>query len=242
MADPLAITLHASAAETSGGSSTPVDVGALRKCARLRLDVTAVQGTDQVLGVTIETGPSVTGPWRSLGGWSVSGVQSQERLFGELDRYVQVAWTIGGVNPSFTFALAGTAEVLYATPSQVQGSSLPARAMASLDVSQQLDACLSATDEAAGFLARRYTMPLVAWSTDLVRNVCHVAMWNILSARGFQPEGPDEVIRMNVSDARKWLEGVGAGRISPPGIVDSTPTKRGAAPRIASRASRGWDE
>lgn len=242
MADPLAITLHASAAESASGASTPVDVGTLRKCARLKLEVSAISGTGPGFEVVIETGPSSSGPWRGLGGWSVDVEQAVARLFGETDRYVRASWTISGDDsPAVTFALVGEAHVLYVTPSQIDERSLPASAMDDL-IGPLFEACLGATAEADGYLARRYTLPLSAWDDALIQHTSHRALWYFMSRRGFGPQGPDEVMHINTDAALKWLDGVGAGRISPPGIIDATPEKRGlgARVRVRSRPSRGF--
>jgi phage gp36-like protein len=243
MANPLAIVLHVSGAEIASGQSVAVDIGALRKMVRLRLDVTVVTGSftsGQGLNLTVETGPNASGPWRSLAGWNTQIVHAQERNFGECDQFVRLNWTVTGTTPSFTFSVAGDAHVLYVTPSELADVSIAAKAFATFDQSKKLARCLRATDDADGYLRRRYTLPLVSWSSDLTDNVGHLAVWGGINARGFQPEGPDAMLLDNRNAAVRWLKDVGAGNVTP-NIVDSTPTKRGAAPRIFTR-DRTTDE
>jgi hypothetical protein len=241
MANPLTITLHASGAETVGGSSASVDVSSLRKCARLRLEVTAISGTNPALGVTIETSPSSSGPWRSLTGWTANSVQGQERLFGELDRYVRATWTIGGTdNPAVTFALAGEAHVLYATPSQVAALNIVAGALSSFPIEKQLEACLAVTGEADDSLNSAYTLPLTKWGESLTKQTGRLAVLQMLDARGWQPEGPDARLVDIERLAHGWFKDIAAGRLRPPDIVDSTPTTYEGGGVVASGPSRGW--
>lgn len=241
MANPLAITLQASTAQSANGQSTAVDVGALRKMARLKLEVTAVSGTaDPKLNLTVETGPSSSGPWRSLTGWNVSGIHAQERSFGETDRWVRLNWTITGTTPSFTFSVAGTAHVLYATPSQVKTHSLPARAIQEDQIGYFLDSCLGATDEAEGYLNSAFVLPLTAWGTDLTKQVSRLATYDFMNQRGWQPEGPDAIIIDARDQALSWLNRIAAGRLKPPGIVDSTPEVHEGGAYVVSGATRGW--
>lgn len=241
MADALAITLRESAAASAGGQSTPVDVGALRKMAQLKLEVTSVSGTTPKLIVTVETGPSSSGPWRSLTGWEATSVHAQERSFGETDRYVRLNWTIDGTaGPSFTFSVAGVAHVLYAAPSQVRLHCLPARTISEERIGDFLDSCLAATDEAAGYLNSSYVLPITAWDTDLTKQTSRLALYDFMNQRGWQPEGPDAIIIDAYERALSWFNRIAAGRLKPPGITDSTPETFEGGAVVVSKPSRGW--
>lgn len=242
MANPLLITLQASAEQTASGSSTPIDVGALRKMARIRLEVEAISGTTPSLTVTIDTGPSSSGPWRSLGSFTAATAAGvQEKSFGELDRYVRVSWAIAGTDaPTFAFSVTGTAHVLYAAPSHVARYALPAVATSGLSTTDQLDSCLGATDEAEGYLNSAYTLPLTAWGEDLAKHVANLAGFDILRRRGFQPEGPDQVVIDGRDHALAWLKMVAGGRLRPVGILDSTPETYEGGAFVVSSARRGW--
>jgi phage gp36-like protein len=241
MANPLAIALQASAAQTASGQATGVDAGALRKMARLRLEVSAVSGATPSLTVSVETGPSSSGPWRSLGSFTAATAAGvQDKSFGELDRYVRASWTISGTTPSFTFSVSGTAHVLYAAPSHVTRFALPAAALSGIDLSDQLDSCLGATDEAEGYISSAYTLPLTAWGEDLAKHVANMAGFDMLRRRGFQPEGPDQVVIDGRDHALSWLKLLATGRIRPVGIVDSTPDTFEAGAYVVSSPKRGW--
>lgn len=239
MPDPLDVVLHASAAEAASGNGASVDLGVLRSAIGLVLEVTSGAGS---LVVSLETGPTATGPWRAQGSFAaVVEPGHAELAFSPVSEFVRAAWVIASGGP-FEFDVRGTAHVVYCTPADLASSSLTTKALSATTQDVQARACIDASNEADGYLARRYTLPLTAWPSDLRRKVAAVAGCDVLMQRGFQPQGPDEMIVMAKRDALTWLGRVGSGAVSPPGIADSTPTKRGAAPRLTSAASRGWND
>lgn len=103
------ITLLASAARTATGTSDVYEVGD-KGTLRLDLAVTARSGTNPTLHAQIETRESYSaGTWRVLDAFEASAVGSERRTIAGADRFVRVAYTIGGTNPSFTFSVGGTA-------------------------------------------------------------------------------------------------------------------------------------
>jgi phage gp36-like protein len=236
--NPLAVTLHASAAESTSGNGAAVDLGTLRSAVLLVLEVLSGTGT---LTVSLETAPTAGGPWRSQGAFAAFTAPGHAELaVAPTARYVRAAWTI--VTGPWTFALTGDAHVVYCTPADLASASLTTKALSTTTQDVQAKACVDASNEADGYLGSRYTLPLTAWPSDLRRKVAAIAGCDVLTQKGFQPQGSDEMIVMNKRDAVTWLNRVGAGTVSPPGIIDSTPVKRGSAPRIASYPSRGWRE
>ena len=240
MANPLAVTLHASGEETASGSGTPVDISALRRCAKLTLTVTAISGTGPSLEVVIETGPSSSGPWRSLSGWSADAEQSVERVFGICDRYVRASWTLSGDDtPAATFGIAGTAEVLYATPADVGTLAMKPSAFEELDLHQKLGCCLAATDQVEDFLASSHVLPLVSWGTSLTQHTARIAAANMLRVRGAGgTEGPDLVVFDTEKMSLTALDRVANGRLKLTGVVDSTPEVFEGGSVVVSRPRR----
>lgn len=84
-------------------------------------------------------------------------------------------------------------------------------------------------------------MPLVQVPRDLKKAALDIAIWEIATMKGFNPENPaDATFRMRYEDAIKWLKGVGCGSISPDGLLDSSPDYSGSAPEVFSDELRGW--
>lgn len=243
MADVLAVTLQASGAQTASGSGSAQDIGALRSAARLTLDVTATSGTEPRLSVAIETSSNSSTGWRQVARFDQAQTPTSIKLsmFG-LDRYIRAVWTISGTTPSFTFSVSGEAHVIYATPDDVTNLAINSAATDGITDSVKAEACLSASADADSRLPPRYTLPLAAWGQDIRERVAQIAAYTMMRHRGFMPEGVDELIVKDKDDAQRWLSKAGAGTITPSGIVDSTPNKRGGAPRVFSRPARGWDD
>ena len=104
--DPVA--LHPSATCTASGSGGSYAMEG-RSTLRLTLDVTAASGTTPSMTVTVETSGDGT-TWASAGTFTAAtGVTSQRKSFGGLDRYARVSWAITGTTPSFTFSVTGEA-------------------------------------------------------------------------------------------------------------------------------------
>jgi phage gp36-like protein len=224
MANALAVTPHASAEETASGSATAVDIGTLRSCLKLRLDLTALSGTGAKLTVCVETSSASTGPWKSLGSFPALSVAAvKEQVFADCFRYNRVRWVLDGTTPAATFTVSGNAHVLYAKVADLSDHGIAKAALVNIDQSALAKHCLAATDEADGYLAGGKTLPLVAWPDDLTAKVAEIAAYKALKVRGFQPDGSDELIVKGRDDAISWLKGIARGEIDPPGMVDSTP-------------------
>lgn len=104
------VTLLASAARTSSGTSDTYEVGD-KATLRLDLDVTAVSGSSPTMHVQVETRKaSGSGTWRVVDAFDLAtAVSAQRRTMGGCDRFVRVVYTLGGSSPSFTFSLTGEA-------------------------------------------------------------------------------------------------------------------------------------
>jgi phage gp36-like protein len=129
----------------------------------------------------------------------------------------------------------------YATLAELATHGLPSGWLTGVSSGDQTAAITAASDLADGYLAQRYTLPITGWGSDLRRVVCHIASWDLMCRRGFDPESSSDVaIRKRYEDAIRWLEMVAAGKISPVGIVDSTPDVDERGPQAYSEEPRGW--
>jgi phage gp36-like protein len=122
---------------------------------------------------------------------------------------------------------------------------LPHRALEGFSASD-IEAGLEATSRFAdGYIARTYTMPLKEYSDDLRLCVCVITAYNLMCGRGFNPEGGDEQLRLRYEDMLRWLRDIAAGKVRPPGFVDSStspdPGGNGSAgASVESQPPRGW--
>lgn len=89
-----------------------------------------------------------------------------------------------------------------------------------------------------GYLAQRYTLPLVAWCPDLRRAVLAIASYDLISARGYDPASTDNGnIRQRYLDAIEWLKFVASGELTPE-ITDSSDPETDPNPAFPGFAIR----
>ena len=233
---PLAVTLHPSGSESASGTGAPVDLGldVGREALELTLVVTAAAGS---LKVKVETAPTASGPWRDAHQFEAAAdgaVPEQANIvIAPVARFCRATWAV--VAGPFTFELAGRSHVLYVRPADVAQRSIQAEALEGIPAERLAEACLDASNKADGYFKRRYTMPLGSWGSDVRRELAHIAAFQIMSHRGFDPSGgTDSLIEKNHDMALKWLGQVGAGTVSPE-IADSTPARSGSGARVYNR-------
>lgn len=128
----------------------------------------------------------------------------------------------------------------YATRDDLARLGLPQAVISAIPLTDQDAALEAASDLADSYLRARYTLPLLSWQDDLRRAVCHIAAYDLLVRRGFNPTGADEQVRLRYEDAIRWLERVAQGLLSPD-IVDSSVDDL-AGPVGYTRPRRGWRE
>ena len=128
----------------------------------------------------------------------------------------------------------------YATRDDLARLGLPPAVLSAIPTADQDAALEAASDLADSYLSARYTLPLVSWEDDLRRAVAHIAAYDLMVRRGFNPTGADEQIRLRYEDAIRWLEGVARGLLHPQ-IVDSSPEDL-PGPVGYTRPRRGWRE
>ena len=97
-----------------------------------------------------------------------------------------------------------------------------------------------------GYISTRYVLPLAVFGDDFREACVALAAWNLGISTGLGIDGDNSSAYLRAQHARKWLEGVGAGRINPAGVTDSTPTPtpNDLAPTtgasVKSNPPRGW--
>lgn len=241
MPNQLAITLHASAAETASGTGTAVDIGD-RTLLQLTCDWTVLSGTGVNLQVFVE-GSLTQSNWTGLRTFGLSStIGAVQLLVPEAMRYVRCRWVLSGTSPSATFAVIGIAHQLYCLPSDLTKFGIPEQAICDMDDDQRASACLSASDEAAGYLGSAYALPLTQWDTDLRKHVAAMAAADLMAFRGYDPEsGPDKLIGMRRDQAIEWLNRIASGRLKPPALLDSTPLVSEQEVYVVGSPSRGWN-
>ncbi len=130
----------------------------------------------------------------------------------------------------------------YAVLSDLYALGLPLVAMGSVSSAVQ-QKCLDARNEFADDKLRaRYTLPIFTpYPQSLVQAVCHLAAWDILVIRGYNPQsGADVVIVDRANAALKWFDDVERQRAHP-NVKDSAGGDPSyAAPLIISKSKQGW--
>jgi len=131
----------------------------------------------------------------------------------------------------------------YATPTDLANLAINSGALTGISSDDQQSALDAASGLADGYLRARFILPLVApFSQDLVRAVCGIAAYDLLTRRGYNPiaEGANDNWRLRYKDAIGWLEKVAAGNIAPALTDSSGDSSAPKAPRVISRCRRGW--
>lgn len=197
--------------------------------------------SDPVPGMTVvvETRASASLPWRAVDTISVGATGTYALNVGGADQYVRITWGLVNLT-SITFSASAVAQVTYCDPADITKFAVPEASIEEIGASDRVAACLAVTDVADGYVGGAYTLPLTAWGTDLRLYCAQMAAAHIFRVRGMDPEGPDKVVFDAEANAIKWLDRLANGRLSPPGMVDSTPEVSEGGSVVVSRPMRGW--
>ncbi len=243
MPQPLSIELRASGAVTAAGSGAAKDLGLVaetvpRSAARLEVEVSAFDGLER-LRLVIEHAAAETGPWLELDALDIEQAGDLELAVGDTKRWLRCRWELFGEDtPSVTFWVRGEAHQVYVSPRQLK-SAIRVVALEEITTpSERADACIAVSDEADGYLNGRYVLPLKKWGGDLSAMLAKMAVRYALDAAGWQPDGPDSVIKEAFAHALAWLKRLQDGKLEPPGIVDSTPETFEGGSVVMSRPRR----
>lgn len=115
---------------------------------------------------------------------------------------------------------------------------LPSASVNLSNVQAQLDAVSAMFD---GYLGVRMQLPIKQpYGLDLVMRVCHVAAWNVLLTRGFNPDNPGDLAVKERHDlAMAWIRDVRNQVVTPPWTVEPTSTQY-SFPNVQTQQPRGW--
>jgi phage gp36-like protein len=244
MAQPLAISLLPATAIIAPGSGAEMDMGAVRGALLLDLRVTTFTPISDdpvpLVAVTLETRADAAAPWRAADVLEAGAAGTFELAAGGLERFVRVSWTLTNMTTA-TIDVTGVAHVTYCDPSDITDIAVPEHSIEEIPASKRAKACITATDVADGFVGAAYTLPLTAWGEDLRQQCAYLAAAQLFSGRGFDSQGPDKNVADNRDSALKWLDRLANGRLSPPGMIDSTPEEfDGGSFVVSARPPRGW--
>lgn len=130
----------------------------------------------------------------------------------------------------------------YATLTDLYTYGLSLAACGNVTTTQQQQLLDSASETAESYMSARYAMPILTpYPHDLIEKVCHLAAWNILNLRGFNPAAAADInIRDRMVMATAWLEGVERQRIHPKVVESIAPSPGFPSPLIVSQPLQGW--
>ena len=132
----------------------------------------------------------------------------------------------------------------YATAAEFDSQAMPSEAFANVDTPTKDRSLQWASRFAAGYVAKRKVLPLLAWGEDLRRCVCELAAYDLSSKRGFAPgSGSNQNIRDRYDDALRWLSDVSRGTAELTDCVDSSidSTIDQAGPLMSSDPIVNWN-
>lgn len=243
MAQPLAVQLLPMGTVTADGTGAPVDLGVYRTAMRFAARVTAftpeANENAAKLDLTLQTGPAIDGQWQDVDTLQIKVGGTFDLVVAGLQRYVRVAWDLDKV-ASITFEVTGVAHMTYCDPADILDV-VPEHSIEEIALGARVDACIKATDLADGYVGAAYELPLTAWGADLRLQTARLAAWQLFEGRGVDPGGPDKVVMDARDNAEEWLDRLANGRLSPPGIIDSTPEEfDGGSFVVSSGPPRGW--
>lgn len=155
----------------------------------------------------------------------------------ELGALTRVRWDVTNMTDA-TLQVAGPSTLVYCSPSELT-LAIVEKAIAELTLTEKVKACITATDTVNGYL-QSYVLPLVSWTSDLTLKVGYIAAAILVTQRGADITGPDSLVYLERDKAISWLNLIAAGRLRPPGIVDSTPEVFDAGAVVTSLPRRCW--
>jgi phage gp36-like protein len=129
----------------------------------------------------------------------------------------------------------------YGTPADLARFGLTADVLADIELGDQEAALDAASDLADTYLRAHQTLPLVRpYPLSLVRNVCIIAGYDLLSIRGYSVQGNTDTWKDRYDAAIRWFEALSKGTVNFDIAVDQTPLTDDGGPQVSSDPPRGW--
>lgn len=134
----------------------------------------------------------------------------------------------------------------YCTAAELAIYGVRSEALRSISEDDQNSAIDAASDEIDGYFGARYTLPLIAWESDLRKQCARLAVYQLMVVRGFNTlRAGDEQLVEQQELALSWLKGVSNGSIVPRVTDSSTgavPGKVSGGVMVSSYGSRGYSQ
>jgi phage gp36-like protein len=135
----------------------------------------------------------------------------------------------------------------YCTRAELSQYGIAADALEDVSTTDQDASISGASDLIDSYLRQKFTLPLVAWGSDIRRACAIVAVYDLIAGnRGYNPATPgDDTLRLRYEDVLAWLKMIANGQVSPEATDSSSGAVEGVPPpsgrvRFASNAQRGW--
>lgn len=141
----------------------------------------------------------------------------------------------------------------YCQPSDLTLYAINPLALVNVTTLEQTAACIAASETADSHMRGRYQLPLLTWGIDVTMHVAYIAVYLLMSARGYNPSaGADDTIQRRYYESVGFPDRPGSGWF--PGIQrqaihpDVTPSIAPGVdavhdmPQVASDPPRGWQQ
>jgi len=131
--------------------------------------------------------------------------------------------------------------VTYITDAELLQLGLPGDALIAVDVAVRDEARKAASDRASAAFKKHHTLPITAWGADVKRSVAHVAAYDLMVYRGFDPSSESgQLIVKRHDDAIQFFRDVARGILEPVDLVDSSADTDELSPLVSSDSVAGW--
>jgi phage gp36-like protein len=134
----------------------------------------------------------------------------------------------------------------YCSSADLSQYGIRAEALGNIDASILQVNIAAASDVIDSYLRSRFTLPLLAWGSDITAACAGIAVYKILKVRGFNSaRASDEVIKDAYDEAIKWLVDISNERAMP-NVTDSASGAQAGEPsgggtvQVSSYQSRGY--
>jgi phage gp36-like protein len=134
----------------------------------------------------------------------------------------------------------------YCTIAQLSLYGIRAEAIANVDPSILQANIGAASDVIDSYLRSRFTLPLLAWGSDITGACAKIAVYTIIQARGFNSaRASDEQIKAAYDEAIHWLVDISNSKATP-NVEDSAPAsfpgqvQGGGTVQVSSYQPRGY--